>query len=316
MGWLTFELKSVFISGTLMTWIHRSRAAACVLAAMAAAAVSCSAGAARGGDRISVVAAENFYGDIAAQLGGPYVMVTSILSDPAADPHLFEPGTANAAAVADAGLVIENGLGYDAFIDRLLSGSRDASRVVVNVADAVGLRGADANPHIWYDIPRLRAMGKAIADGLGSADPAHRSYFQDQLSRFDDSLGPLDEAVAGIKSRYGGAPVAYTEPVPGYLIEAAGLVVRTPEDFARAIEEGNEPSPQAVAAMEELFTARQVRVLLYNSQARSPITDRVRQLAVENSIPIVPVTETLPAGQSFQEWQLGQARALAGALGQ
>ncbi|MDP9340796.1 MAG: zinc ABC transporter substrate-binding protein [Actinomycetota bacterium] len=272
-------------------------------------------GSSAAGDRISVVAAENFYGDIAEQLGGPHVSVTSILSDPNADPHLFEPGTANAAAVADARVVIVNGLGYDAFMDRLLSASPNPDRRVVTIADVLHISGPGANPHIWYDVPRAPDMAKAIADALGAADPAHRSTFQDRLARFDRSLGPLRTAVDDLRSGSAGTPVAYTEPVPGYLLQAAGLVVRTPPDFARAIEEGNDPSPQAVAAMEALMRGRQVRVLLYNSQATSPITNRMRQLAGENGIPVVPVTETLPSGLSFQQWQLGQVRALGRALG-
>jgi zinc/manganese transport system substrate-binding protein len=294
---------------------RRPWAVVCVVAAAAIASACGSADSRGGSGRISVVAAENFYGDIAAQLGGPYVRATSILSDPNADPHLFEPGTANAAAVSQARLVIENGLGYDAFMERLLSASRSSSRIVLTIADAVGIGGADANPHIWYDLPRLPEMAKAIADGLIAADPAHRPFFQDRLSTFEASLEPLDDAVTGIKARHGGAPVAYTEPVSGYLLAAAGLIVRTPPEFARAIEEGNDPSPQAVAAMEGLLTESQVRVLLYNSQATSPITDRMRRLAQEHGIPIVPVTETLPKGQSFQQWQLSQIQALAGALG-
>jgi zinc/manganese transport system substrate-binding protein len=293
--------------------LARARLATGVLA-MAAILAACSGSSAATSGRVSVVAAENFYGDIARQLGGRFVSVTSILSDPAADPHLFEPGTAAAAAVADARLVIDNGLGYDAFMDRLLSAAPNADRRVVTIADVLRISGPDANPHIWYDVPRIPEMAKAIADALIAASPAHGSYFRDRLERFDGSLEPLQAAVAELKAKASGAPVAYTEPVPGYLLQAAGLAVRTPDDFARAIEDGNDPSPQAVAAMEGLFTNRDVRVLLYNSQATSPITDRIRQLAEENGIPVVPDTETLPEGMSFQDWQLGQVRALAEAL--
>jgi len=262
-----------------------------------------------------VVAAENFYGDMVRQLGGSHVTVTSILSDPNADPHLLEPGTAAAAEVADARLVIDSGLGYDAFMDRLLSSAPNPDRVVVTIAGALRISGPQANVHIWYDIPRLPAVGKAIADGLSAADPAHRSDYASGLSAFDHSLKPLDDAVAALRAKHGGSPVAYTEPVPGYLLEAAGLVVRTPEAFARAIEEGNEPTPQAVSEMEALLTGRQVRVLLYNGQATSPITQRMQTLAAQNGIPVVPVTETLPVGKTFQSWQLGQIRAVAAALG-
>ena len=287
------------------------------LAFVLAACGSAGAGTgARGNGPVAVAAAENFYGNIAAQIGGPYASVTSILSDPNADPHLFEPGTAAGVAVADATLVIDNGLGYDAFMDRLLAAAPNSARRVVTIAKALGIAGSSANPHIWYDVPRLPQIAKAIADGLAAADPGHGSYFQARLASFDTSLKPLDDAVAGIKAKHTGAPVAYTEPVPGYLLQAAGLVVRTPESFAVAIEEGNEPTPQAVAAMEGLLTNNQVRVLLYNRQATSPITNRMRQIAEQHRIPVVPLTETLPPGMSFQQWQLEQLQALAKALGE
>jgi len=267
------------------------------------------------GSGLEVVAAENVYGDIAAQIGGPDAHVTSILTNPSADPHLFEPGTATAAEVSAARVVIENGLGYDAFIDRLLSAAPSSDRSVVTVADVLRVRGADANPHLWYDIPRMPAVATAIERALSVADPTHGDAFRRRLQVFEHSLGPLERAVATIKRQDAGAPVAYTEPVPGYLLEAAGLVVRTPDAFARAIEEGNEPTAQAVATMEALMRGRRVRVLLYNSQATSPITDHIRALARTAGIPVVGVTETLPPGATYQSWQLGQIRALGKALG-
>jgi zinc/manganese transport system substrate-binding protein len=287
-----------------------------LVAAVTVLGASCGTGsnASRDPDRVAVVAAENFYGDIVSQLGGSYVDVTSILSDPQADPHLYEPGTANAAAVADARLVIENGLGYDAFIDRLLAAAPSGDRKVVKVSDVLHISEAGANPHIWYDVPKVPAIAAAITDALIAVGPSHRAYFQGRLSAFDASLEPLDDAVAAIRSSFAGAPVAYTEPVPGYLLAAAGLTVRTPAAFAIAIEEGNEPPPSVVAAMEALCSGHQVRVLLYNNQASSPITDRVRQLAQIAGIPVVAMTETLPAGMTFQGWQLGQVMALATAL--
>jgi zinc/manganese transport system substrate-binding protein len=266
------------------------------------------------GSSVRVVAAENVYGDVAAQIGGPAVTVTSILSDPDADPHLFEPGTANGVAVADAQVVIMNGLGYDAFMDRLLGAAPDPNRKVVTIADVLHVTAADANPHLWYDLPRVPAIAQAIADALSAFDPADRSAFQDRLAAFDASLKPLDAVLKRLETRDAGTPVAYTEPVPGYLLQAAGLAVETPEAFALAIEEGNEPTPQAVAAMNVLITERKVRLLLYNSQATSPITERLQQLAERSGVPVVPVTETLPPGQDFQTWQLSQLQAIEAAL--
>lgn len=268
----------------------------------------------QGSGRVRVVAAESAYASIARAVGGRRVEVSSILSDPNADPHLFEPGTENALAVAGAAVVIQNGAGYDAFMGRLEAAAPSAHRIVVTVAAALGVHGADANPHLWDDVPRLGRVAAAIAAALERADPAGRGAYRRGLARFERSLAPLRHEVAAIRRRFGGAPVAETEPVPGYLLAAAGLRVETPPAFARAIEDGTEPSPEAVARMQALLTGRRVRVLLVNTQTVSPITQRIQSAAVGAGIPVVGVRETQPAGVSFPRWQLDQARALARAL--
>jgi zinc/manganese transport system substrate-binding protein len=264
--------------------------------------------------KLDVVAAENTYGDIAAQIGGPHVSVTSILTSPTADPHLFEPGTSTGLAVADARVVLQNGLGYDAFMTKLENAAPSKSRVVVTMADVLGVHGNDANPHLWYDVPRLDRMAAAIAAALARADPPHAAAYRRGLRRFERSLTPLRHEVATIRTRFGGTPVAYTEPVPGYLLAAAGLRNLAPDSFTRLIEEGTEPSPSAVSAMDALVAQRRIRVLLYNSQAVSPITAQLRAAARKAGIPVVGVSETLPPHLTFQRWQLDQARALAAAL--
>ena len=264
--------------------------------------------------KLDVVAAENVYGNIAAQIGGPHVSVTSILTNPDADPHLFEPGTSSGLAVAGAKVVIQNGLGYDAFMAKLENAAPSKHRIVVTTADVLGIQGKDANPHLWYDVPKLGRIARAIASALERADPRHAAAYRSGLSHFDRSLGPLRREVATIRTRFHGAPVAYTEPVPGYLLLAAELRNLAPDSFTRPIEDGSEPSPSAVAAMNALVAHHRIRVLLYNSQAVSPITARLRAAAVAAGIAIVPVAETLPLGLTFQEWQLEQARALATAL--
>ena len=266
------------------------------------------------GTKLKVVAAENFYGDIVKQIGGSRVSVTSILSDPNADPHLFEPGTANGLAVSTAGLVVQNGLGYDAFMQRLESAAPNGRRVAVTISDALGFHGAETNPHIWYDVPKLPLIAGAIASGLERADPSHRARYESGLRRFLASLAPLQREVAAISASYSGQPVAYTEPVPGYLIEAAGLRNLAPRSFSRAIESGNSPTPQDFATMTRLVTERQVRVLLYNTQAVSPVTSDIRSAAERAGIPVLGVTETMPPGSMFQSWLLAEARALHRAL--
>ena len=191
---------------------------------------------------VRVVAGENFWGNIAAQIGGRYVRVTSILTDPAADPHLYESDVANAVAVAEAGLVVENGAGYDDFLSQLLGATRHSGRVVVSAQEVLGATGPDVNPHFWYDIPRVPEVAGAIEAALARLEPGEAGAFAAGLTAFDASLGPIKAVIGQIRRRYPGAPVAYTERVPGYLLAAAGLEVLTPPGFAAAIEDGTDPS--------------------------------------------------------------------------
>jgi zinc/manganese transport system substrate-binding protein len=269
---------------------------------------------ARAGGRLDVVAAENTYGNIASQIGGPHVSVTSLLTSPTADPHLFEPDTSSGLAVAGAKVVLQNGLGYDAFMTRLENAAPSKNRVVVTLADVLGVHGNDANPHLWYDVPKLDRISAAIAGAFARADPPHAPAYRRGLKRFERSLAPLRREVAAIRARFHGAPVAYTEPVPGYLVAAAGLRNLAPDSFTRPLEEGTEPSASAVAAMSQLVAQHRIRVLLYNAQAVSPLTTRLRSAAQKAGIPVVSVTETLPPHLTFQQWQLDQARALTAAL--
>jgi zinc/manganese transport system substrate-binding protein len=263
---------------------------------------------------LRVVASTNVYGDIARQIGGTRVEVTSVLSDPNADPHLFEPGTRNGLAVSRAGVVIQNGVGYDAFMQRLESAAPSSSRVVVSIGDALAVHGSSANPHLWYDVPKLATVAAAIAGGLERADRKHASSYRAGQRRFDASLGPLRRAVAAIRAQFAGVLVAYTEPVPGYLLESAGLRNIAPSGFTHAIEDGTEPAPAAVAEMTRLVSTRRVKVLLYNSQAVSPITARIRSAARAAGVPVVGVSETLPPHTTFQAWQLAQVETLRAAL--
>lgn len=266
------------------------------------------------GHGLQVVASTNVYGDIARQIGGADAHVTSILSDPNADPHLFEAGTSNGLAVAQAKVVIANGLGYDAFIEKLEEATSTSGREQLSVADALGVHGADANPHLWYDVPALGRISAAIAGALARADPGRAAAYTRRRARFDASLRPLRRTVAAIRAAHRGEEVASTESVPDYLVAAAGLREAAPPSFTRAIENGSEPTPAALAAMLALVREGRVRALLYNTQAVSPITARVRAAARAAHVPVVGVTETLPPGQTYQSWQLRQVRALAAAL--
>ncbi|WP_231982369.1 metal ABC transporter solute-binding protein, Zn/Mn family [Mycobacterium sp. E787] len=266
---------------------------------------------------VDVVAAENFWGDIAKQIGGSHVNVTSVISDPSADPHLYESDARTAAAVSKAQLVIVNGLGYDDFMGKLLSASPDPNRKVLTAADLMQISGPSANPHIWYDTAKVPAVSSAIAAQLGALDPADAAAFTANAKTFSDSLAPINAAIANIKSKYAGAPVGYTERVPGYVLDAAGLKVATPASFAQAIEDGNDPSPADNSAMNTAVKSRAIKLLLYNAQVTSPATDAVKTLAQQSGVPIVGVTETLPPSDpNFQAWQLRQVNEIATALGE
>jgi len=265
---------------------------------------------------VQVVAAENFWGNIATQLGGSHVHVTSIITDPSADPHLYESNAKNAAEVSSADVVIVNGLGYDDFMGKLLGGSKNDDRTVITAQTILGVADG-ANPHLWYDIPHVSEVASKITASYITKDPAHKTDYQHNLAAFNQSLQPLLQTIDHIKQQYGGAPVAYTEPVPGYLLNAAGLSVKTPEGFAKSIEDGDDPSPADAAAMDALMTNKSVRVLLYNAQATSPVTEHVKELAKQAGIPVIGITETLPLNQkSYQSWQAAQLKQLQAALAQ
>jgi zinc/manganese transport system substrate-binding protein len=234
------------------------------------------------------------------------VHVASIVSDPSADPHLYESNAKNAAVVSSAKVVIVNGLGYDDFMSRLLGGSKKAERQVVNAQQILGAADG-ANPHLWYDIPRVSEVASKITDSYIAVDPAHKNDYQHNLVVFKQSLQPLIQMIHQLKQQHLGAPVAYTEPVAGYLLNDAGLTVKTPEGFAKAIEEGVNPSPADSVAMDALMTSKAVTMLLYNSQATSSVTEHVKDLARQSGVPVIGVSETIPSSEkTYQSWQKDQ----------
>ncbi len=289
-------------------------AAAAVVAGLACLLLVASAPAAPP-SRIVVVAAENFYGDIVGQIAGDRVSITNILSNPSVDPHEYETNARDAAAVANARLVIQNGLGYDTFMDRLMAASPSPRRKLIVVANLTGHRKGD-NPHLWYEPATMPKLAQAVVEFLIQNDPGSAASYRDRYRVFQVSLRPLTQKIAALKGQHTGAPVAVTEPVFNYMAQTIGLNVLTPMAFQRAIEEGRDPPAAAMAQMEDLLRKRRVRVLLYNTQTLSPITTRMQQLARHVGIPVVGVSETEPPGKSYQQWMLGQLAALDGALGQ
>jgi zinc/manganese transport system substrate-binding protein len=265
-------------------------------------------------DSISVVAAENFYGDLARQLGGEHISVVSILSDPSVDPHEYESSIQNGVAVSQAKLVIENGDGYDAWMDKLLSASPNPDRTVLVAADLAVDKLPD-NEHYWYSLKNMQAMGAGITSALEKIDPAHKPDFEAAQAAFQRSLLPLQQKINDLKSKYSGTPVGLTETIFQYQAGPIGLNVLTPFEFQKAVAEGNDPPADTVVTANDQIAQRAIKVLIYNEQTVTPLTTHLEEAAQQNHIPIVPVTETMPPGKTYQEWMLNQLNALQAALG-
>jgi zinc/manganese transport system substrate-binding protein len=277
-----------------------------------AAVAICALAAPSFADPVKVVAAENVYGDIAKQIGGADVAVTSILSNPDDDPHLFEASPKTAIALADAKVVILNGVDYDPWMEKLLAAHPAPGRKEIVVGSLVGRKPGD-NPHLWYDPAYVKAAGKALVAALVAVDPAHKADYELGFAKFDDSLKPLDEKIAAMKRSFAGQPVTASEPVFGYQAALIGLKVRN-EKFALAVMNNAEPTPSEVAAFENDLKGHKVKVMLNNAQASEPAVQRLMQMAKDNGIPLVGVSETEPSGATYQTWMLGQLEALDKAL--
>ncbi len=264
--------------------------------------------------QVPVVAAENFYGDIAQQIGGPDAAVASILSSPDQDPHLFEASASTARRVSAARIVVFNGADYDPWIVKLLRAAKGPGRVEVEAAALAGRKPGD-NPHLWYDPAIMRRVARAVSAALAAADPAHEAAFTQRLNAFDASLQPLEDRIAQMRQRHAGQEVTATEPVFGLMAAALGLVMRN-ERFQLAVMNDTEPRTSDTAAFEADLKGRRVRVLLYNLQATGPAAKRLLRLAQQQGIPTVGVTETEPAGTTYQAWMTSQLDALDRALSQ
>jgi zinc/manganese transport system substrate-binding protein len=263
-------------------------------------------------DPVKVVAAENFYGDVATQVGGGNVAVTSILSNPDDDPHLFEASASTAKALAEAKVVIVSGIDYDPWMEKLLSANKAAGRREILVATLAHKKTGD-NPHLWYNPATMKAVGNALGVDLAIVDPAHRADYQRGAAAFAASLEPLEAKIADMRKKYAGQPVTASEPVFGYMAELLGLKVHN-EKFALAVMNNTEPSASDVAAFENDLKGHKVKVMLYNAQASEPAVKRLVDIAKDQKIPVVGVSETEPADSAYQKWMTDQLDALDKAL--
>ncbi len=264
--------------------------------------------------RIGVVAAENFYGNVVQQVGGERVSVTSILSDPNVDPHEYESSVDDARAIAGASLVIENSGGYDDWMDKLLSASPSAKRVVLKGFDLAKNRLPD-NEHVWYDVDNVQVIAQAVSDTLEKLDPGSTQFYTKNLQTFVDSLSRIRQKIAQLKAKWNGTRVGLTETIFLYQANPIGLSVLTPFEFQKAIAEGNDPPADTVVTAENQVKRKMIKVLICNEQTMSSITTLLQDDAKAAGIPVVPVTETMPSMLSYQDWMLSQLSVLEKALG-
>lgn len=311
----------------------RGTAAAVGLAVAALTVTAC--GTSPDDGELTVVASTSVWGSVAQAVAGDRIEVTSIIDEPSADPHSFEASPLDAAKISDASLLVYNGGGYDQFVDDVL----ESSGSDIATVEAYGLLegGAHAdeheahndheghddheghehgavNEHVWFDVPTVDAVARGVAEKLAELDPAGAEEYRANADEFGGELQQITAVTDRIAATHPDAPVAQSEPIAHYLLEAAGARDLTPPEFTSAIEEGNDPAPAAIAETRRILTDKQVRVLVYNIQTQDRVTQDMRSTAETAAIPVVEVTETLPEGQDYIQWQTANATALANAL--
>jgi zinc/manganese transport system substrate-binding protein len=262
---------------------------------------------------VAIVAAENVYGDVARQIGGPDVTVTSIISTPGQDPHQFEASPATARALAGADIVISNGASYDPWVARLLTAAKSAPRTAIVAADLVNARAGD-NPHLWYDPATMPAVATKLAAALAARDPAHRTAYEQRLKDFLVSLAPITTRIASIRAKHAGTPVTATEPVFGLMAKALGFTMRN-ERFQLAVMNETEPAATDVAAIQDDLTGHKVKLLLHNTQTSNVLTERLLAIARTAGVPVVGISETEPSDTTYQAWIAAELDRVDKALG-
>ncbi len=264
--------------------------------------------------KIVAVGAENEYADVISQIGGRYVRTTAVESNPNTDPHTFEASPSIAHTVAEAKLIVQNGLGYDDYMTQIESASSSSGRQVIDVQKLLGLPDGTRNPHLWYDPKTMPAVAGALARALTSLDPAHKAYFAANARTFDASLKPWTNALAAFKRAHGGVGVATTEPVGDYMLVAAGTSNQTPWSLQADIMNGVDPAPQDITLQDSLLSRRRVKVFVYNEQVTDTVTQQFLATARRAGVPVVGVYETMPIGYHYQSWMMAELNALKKAV--
>jgi zinc/manganese transport system substrate-binding protein len=285
-----------------------------LLAALAVAGCGGSADGAGSDGKISAVGAENEYANVIEQIGGKYVDVSAVESDPNTDPHSFEASVSVAQQVARADVVVQNGLGYDSYMEKIESASSSDSRQVIDVQELLGLPDSTPNPHLWYKPETMPAVAKQLVADFSTLQPEHKSYFAANLAKFEASLRPWLAGLKEFSTKFPGAAVATTEPVADYMLEAAGIENLTPFTMQADIMNDTDPAPQAVALQEGFFSEGKADAFGYNQQVTDSITEKFLGTAADNGVPVVGVYETMPTGYTYQRWMEAELKALEEAV--
>ncbi|MFT8592755.1 MAG: zinc ABC transporter substrate-binding protein [Bifidobacterium sp.] len=284
---------------------------------MALATVGCGTSSATDGNgKIDILAAENEYGDVAKSIGGSHVSVTSIISNPNADPHDFEASPSEVKLISEAKIVVQNGVGYDDWMTKMLKAHSSSDRTVINAQEVLGLADDTKNPHLWYEPKTMPAVAAKIAAKLESLDPSHAGDYKKNLASFNASMKSYTDALATFQDKHPKAAVAATEPVANYLLDAAGIDIKTPWTLQAAIMNDQDPSAQDSATQMALFSNKSVQAFVYNQQVTSDLTAKYKAAAKKYDIPIVAVYETMPAKYHYVQWMTAEVTALDKAVSQ
>jgi zinc/manganese transport system substrate-binding protein len=275
------------------------------------------ADAAPGSGKVQVVASTDVYGDIVKRVGGDDVEVTAILTNPDQDPHSFEANAQTTLAISKADLIVENGHGYDDYMETLRDAHNESAPVLnaVEVSGKTAPEGEELNEHVFYDLPSMQKVADALAAKLAAEDPDHASDYTTRATAFNHKLAALIARQEALQPSLVGTSIGITEPVPLYLTEALGLTNTTPAEFSEAVEEGDDVSARVLQETLDLYSTHQVAALVYNEQTSGPVTETVEDAAKAANVPVVGVTETLPAGKDYLTWMSDNINALASALG-
>jgi zinc/manganese transport system substrate-binding protein len=304
-------MRTRSIARTAALSLAMAMATALLATACSSATAAGNTGGTGGTASIQAIGAENEYANVIQQIGGKYVQVTAIMSNPNTDPHTFEASPAVAREISNASLIVQNGVGYDTWASDIEKAVPASSRKIVDVQQLLGLPDSTPNPHLWYNPTTMPKVATAIANDLAAIQPAHASYFKANAAKFTQSLTAWTQAIAAFKAAHPNTPVATTEPVADYMLQAAGADNMTPWAFQADIMNGTDPSPQNVAAEKTLFTQHKVKVFLYNQQVTDTLTDSFIGLAHANGVPVVGVYETMPTpGYDYQTWMTAEVNAL------